>query len=160
MKISIIYYSQSGNTAAMAADIARGMAGVEGVEAQCFALDAVDAAFVQESCAVVFGTPTYYANTCWQIKQWFDESSISLAGKMGAAFATAGFLQGGAGTAINTLNDHLIAKGMLVYTGGCVSGSPMFHLGAIGLADELRDKADDFAAFGARFAQMAVQVFG
>ena len=68
MKISILYFSQTGNTREMAERIAHG-AGQAGAEVRLFPLDNVDAQFLQESSAVVFGTPTYYANTCWQIKQ-------------------------------------------------------------------------------------------
>ena len=53
----------------------------------------VDTDFVQDSDAVVFGSPAYVATMCWQLKKWLDtDRSIKLAGKLGAAFATENFV--------------------------------------------------------------------
>ena len=115
MKISIIYYSKTGKTKAMAEETARGMQAVPGVEVQLFDLENIDMDFFNQSQAVVFGTPTYYANVCWQIKKWFDEGSkYNLNGKLGAAFATANVQQGGSGAGITTLLHHMLVRGLKV----------------------------------------------
>jgi len=83
MKLSIIYFSKSGHTKEMAEIIANGMKSIPEIEVGIFDLDHIDDEFLAESKAVVFGTPTYYANTCWQIKKWFDESrNYKLEGKL------------------------------------------------------------------------------
>jgi Flavodoxins len=69
MKLSIIYFSKSGHTKEMAEIIANGMKSIPEIEVGIFDLDHIDDEFLAESKAVVFGTPTYYANTCWQIKK-------------------------------------------------------------------------------------------
>ena len=162
MKISIVYFSQTGNTRKMAEAVKAGMETVSGVEVGTFELDAIDDRFLSESKAVVFGTPTYFSNTCWQLKKWFDEShSYNLGGKLGAVFATANCVQGGSNTAISTVVDHLLTKGMLVYSSGSSCGQPYIHLGAVALRDQLEDQGKKLCyIFGQRIAQKTAEVFG
>lgn len=161
MKLSIIYFSKSGKTKEMAEVIANGMKSVAGIEVGIFDLEQIDYDFLAESNAVVFGTPTYYANTCWQIKKWFDESrNIKLGGKIGAVFATADFAQGGADTAILTIINHLMVKGMLVYSGGSAMGLPYIHLGAVALKENFEQSKPMFEIFGQRIADKTVELFG
>ena len=70
MKISILYFSKTGKTREMAEMVAAGARTVPGTDIRLFELDKIDPDYLNESCAVIFGTPTYYANTCWQIKKW------------------------------------------------------------------------------------------
>ena len=135
MKFAIIYYSKTGHTREMAEVIARGLAAAGG-ETRFFSVEeAMDADYIDQCAGVIFGTPTYLANTCWQMKQWFDEGSrgIKLAGKLGGVFATAHYAQGGADVAIMTLLPHMLVKGMLVYSGGAAHGKPYIHLGPVAL---------------------------
>lgn len=161
MKLAIIYFSKTGNTRIMAQEVATGMEKVAGTEAKTFSLDDIDDAFIEESRAVVFGTPTYYANTCWQMKKWFDESrKYDLSGKLGAVFATAHYAQGGADTAILNILGHLMVKGMLVYSGGSALGQPFIHLGAVAIDENFEQSKPMFQIFGERIAQKAVELFG
>ena len=113
MNIAIIYFSKTGRTRAMAEVIADGAGSVSGVEVRLFELDRIDKSYLAECKAVFFGTPTYLA--CWELKKWFDESTMyPLAGKLGAVFATADFAQGGADVAIQSVLGHMLVKGMLV----------------------------------------------
>ena len=93
MQISIIYFSKTGNTAQMAEIVAQGIRKIEGTDVRCFTLDAIDYDYVGRSAAVLFGSPTYLANTCWQLKRWLDESSAraNLSGKLGGVFITANY---------------------------------------------------------------------
>lgn len=161
MKLSIVYFSKTGKTSAMADEVARGMNSVDGIEVGIFPLDKIDADFLAESRAVVFGTPTYYANTCWQLKKWFDEDSkpYDLSGKLGAVFATANVQQGGADVAILTVINHLMVKGMLVYSGGSSLGQPFIHLGAVALRDTVDASKPMFYTFGARIATKCIELF-
>lgn len=161
MKISILYYSKSGHTADMANEIQTGMARVDGIEVGVFPIDQLDTKFVNESKAVVFGTPTYVASTCWQLKKWFDEDrSCDLSGKLGAAFATANYQQGGADIAINTLLTHMVTRGMMVYSGGAALGQPFIHLGAVAIAPLFEESREMFRVFGERIASKARELFG
>ena len=156
MKLSILYVSKTGKTRQMAEEIAQGMRSVADVEVGVFSLDEIDKVFLDDSRAVVFGTPTYYANTCWQIKKWFDESrDFQLGGKLGAVFATADYPQGGADTAIMNVVGHLLVKGMLVYSGGSAYGQPYIHLGAVALRDSFEQDREQMRVFGKRIAEQA-----
>lgn len=145
----------------MADVIAAGMREVADVEIGIFELDHIDDAFLNESNAVVFGTPTYLASTCWQLKKWFDEGHhYDLSGKLGAVFATANFAQGGADTAITTVIQHLLVKGMLVYSSGSGCGRPFIHLGAVALKENFEESKPMFQLFGKRVAAKAAELFG
>ena len=160
MKLSIIYYSKTGKTLDMAKEIEKGMKCIENIEVGIFEVDNIDYDFINESRAVIFGTPTYYANTCWQIKKWFDESwQFNLAGKIGGAFATANFQQGGADSAILTIINHLMVKGMLVYSGGSALGDPYIHLGPVALRDTFEESREMFRVFGKRIAEKCIELF-
>jgi len=160
MKLSIIYYSKDGHTKEMAQVISEGMKRVEGIEVGMFDLNNIDKAFIDESKAVVFGTPTYSANLCWQMKKWLDESKeYNLEGKLGSAYATAGFSQGGPATAIATILNHLMVKGMLVYSGGSALGKPYTHTGAVAITDRFEESKDMFRIFGERIAKKAKEIF-
>ena len=131
MKISIIYYSKTGHTKEMGEEIAAGIRS-EGGEARLFSIEEpLDAEYIASSDGVIFGTPTYLASTCWQMKKWFDVDSagISLAGKLGGVYSTAHFAQGGGDIAVMTLIGHMLVKGMLIYSGGSSLGKPYIHLG-------------------------------
>jgi NAD(P)H dehydrogenase (quinone) len=160
MKLSIIYFSKSGHTKEMAEIIATGMKSISDIEVGIFDLDHIDNDFLAESKAIVFGTPTYYASTCWQIKKWFDESKkYNLEGKIGAVYATADYAQGGADTAILTIISHLVVKGMLVYSGGSALGHPYIHLGAVALKENFEQSKPMFEVFGKRIASKALELF-
>ncbi len=160
MLLSIVYYSKTYNTKEMAEIIAKGMRSVEGVEVELFDVEHTDPEKIAQSKAVVFGTPTYYANTCWQIKKWFDESKqYDLAGKLGAVFATAQYAQGGPDIAIQNIIEHMLVKGMLVYSSGSALGQPYIHLGAVALKENFEESKAQFEIFGKRIAQKAVELF-
>ncbi len=160
MKLSIVYFSKTGKTHTMAKEIAKGMKSIENIEVGIFDIENIDYEYIKESKAIIFGTPTYYANTCWQIKKWFDESwNCNLAGKIGGVFATANFAQGGADTAILTIINHLMVKGMLVYSGGSAVGKPYIHLGPVALKENFEESKELFNIFGKRIAEKCLELF-
>jgi NAD(P)H dehydrogenase (quinone) len=114
MNISILYFSETGNTERMAGYIAEGIRSVGNAETRLINLagkNEEDVAFLKESKAVIFGTPTYAASMCWQMKQFFDTDwNCDLAGKLGAVFATANCLHGGADVALLSVIGHLLVK--------------------------------------------------
>ena len=120
MKIAIIYYSETGNTEKVATWIAAGSESVDNTEVRLFNIkdnNDPDKDYITVCDAVIFGTPTYYANMCWQMKRWLDTCAVKykLGGKIGSAFATENNPNGGgAELAIMTLYNHLLVYGMLV----------------------------------------------
>jgi NAD(P)H dehydrogenase (quinone) len=163
MKITILYVSVTGNTEKVAGYIKEGLCSTGKVEVKLMNLvkeESLDVEFIKASRAVVFGTPTYVANLSWQMKKWFDtEWNCSLAGKLGAAFATANCLHGGADLALLGIINHILVKGMLAYSSGAGCGNPFIHLGPVALRGELEDKKDLFVVFGKRIADKSLELF-
>lgn len=166
MKISVILYSETGSTERAAAYIAAGALSVEGTEVKCFNIrdeEAWDAEYIKDSRAVIFGTPTYYANMCWQMKRWFDTrgGKYGLGGKLGSAFATENSPNGGgAELAIMTVYNHLLVYGMLVYSSGVDYGRPPIHIGPTVVRDQMQEREENCRLFGQRIAKKAHELFG
>ncbi len=163
MKISILYFSASGNTEKAAEFIKEGIWSLGEIEVKLMNIansENIDDAFINDSKAVIFGTPTYSANMCWQMKQFFDTyRSCKLAGKIGAAFATENYVYGGGDIALSDILTHLLVKGMLAYSSGTGCGQPIIHLGPVAVADTLDEKKDLFVLFGKRIAEKAMELF-
>ena len=166
MRIAIVCYSLTGHTFEMAGEIARGIE-EEGAEARIFNIrtDEVDAEYISSALGLIIGTPTYMASSVWQVKKWIEEDSrpLALSGKLGGAFATAHYAQGGQDTAIMDILGQLLVKGMLVYSGGGSFGLPIIHHGPVAL-DKEGDHYDEsrkmFRVYGRRFAAKAAELFG
>ena len=166
MRIAIVCYSLTGHTFEMAGEIARGIE-EEGAEARIFNVrtDEVDAEYINSASGLIIGTPTYMASSVWQVKKWIEEDSrpLALSGKLGGAFATAHYAQGGQDTAIMDILGQLLVKGMLVYSGGGSFGLPIIHHGPVAL-DKEGDHYDEsrkmFRVYGRRFAAKAAELFG
>lgn len=163
MKVSILYVSKSGNTEKAAEFIKEGLLSAGEMEVKLINLlneEPIDAEFVKESSAVIIGTPTYCANMAWQLKKWFDtDRSISLAGKLGAAFSTANFVYGGQDLAIADVLHHMLVKGMVVYSSGGGCGAPIIHLGPAAISSELDTSKELFVTFGKRVGAKAIELF-
>ncbi len=164
MKISILYFSATGTTQKAAEFIKEGClsAGKMEVKLMNIADEAnVDVDFVNASGAVLFGTPTYGANMCWQMKKFFDTfRKYELGGKIGAAFATENFVYGGADIALQGILEFMLVKGMLAYSAGGACGQPIIHLGPVALREELESKKDLFVLFGKRIGEKTLELFG
>ena len=161
MKCAVLYYSKTGKTQAMAEAIVQGMTETQGVEARALSIEALDEEYLSQCRVVVVGTPTWHANPCWQIKKFLDESGrLGLAGKLGGAFATADYQQGGPDLAIQTILTHLMVDGMMVYSGGGAFGKPYIHLGPVALKDTFEEGRELFVTFGRRMAAKGLELFG
>ena len=163
MKITILYFSASGNTEKAAGYIEEGIKSAGEVEVKLMNIADyanIDDAFINESSAVIFGTPVYVANMCWQMKRFFDEyRTAKFAGKIAAAFSTANFLHGGADIAIQAMLSHALTKGMLAYASGSGLGVPFIHLGPVALREQIDEKKDLFVLFGKRIADKTLELF-
>lgn len=159
-KISVLYFSQSGNTRQMAKHIARGAQEMEDVEVKVMSLAEIDEAFLCESSCVILGTPTYYASMASEVKSWLDKNSGSyqLDNKLGGAFATQAYVHGGGDLAVQGILTHMMVSGMLVYSGGCACGNPTIHLGPVAMADSLQQYENTFQIYGMRMARKAEEL--
>ena len=166
MKISIVYFSSTGRTAKMAEEIKAGIAAADaGIEVGLFPITELtsyneeNVAFVNDSAAVIVGTPDYYAAEANQLKTWLDTCPCKLSDKLCGAYATANFLQGGADIAIQSVLTQLLVKGTVVYSSGVSQGLPFIHLGPVCLKDQEESAAELFRVYGTRFAKKALELF-
>ena len=162
MKISVIYYSQSGHTKEMAEKVVKGIESVDGCEAKAFALDAIDKAFVEESCGVIVCAPTYSGTACCAVQSWLESEAgeYGLAGKLGGAFATAAYVHGGAELGMLTILQHMLFHGMMTYSSGCACGDPVIHLGPEAVNANHESFFELFEIYGKRFAEQTLKTFG
>lgn len=161
MKMSVLYFSKTGNTKKMAEAVAKGMESVGDVQAKAMSVDALDAAFVKESACVVVGTPTYYNTFAAELKSWLDADcgKYALAGKLGGAFATSAYIHGGGEIAVQNILSHLQFFGMLIYSGGGTVGEPPIHLGPVAIDGDIDSFAPLFETYGQRMAAKAKELF-
>lgn len=166
MKLSVLYYSVTGNTRHMADCIAQGMNSVEGAEAKAFSMDAMDEDFVRESRCLVLGCPTYAAGMPADFHALLGKTGkLDLAGKLGGAFATAQYTHGGGELAIQNILTNLMVKGMPVYSGGMAWGKPVIHLAPVAIAtagneEMLKPYEELFRLYGQRMAAKTLELFG
>ena len=82
---SVLFYSKTGKTKAMAEAIVQGMNQVEGVQAKAFSIDELDEAYLAQSKVVVVGTPTWHAIPAGRSKNsWTSRASWGWPGSWGA----------------------------------------------------------------------------
>lgn len=115
-KILIVYYSLGGNTQKMAELIAEGARG-DGVEVELKDVGSTDVDDLMSADAIVAGSPTYYGGMAAELKKLLDDSVKvhgKLAGKVGAAFASAANIGGGNETTILGILQAWLIHGMIV----------------------------------------------
>lgn len=160
MKVAIVYYSKSGNTQKASETIKKGLLENEKItDVKLMTVDEIDKEYLKEAKGIIFGTPTYYANMSWQLKKWFDECPVKLEGKLGACFATCNGFGGGSETALLTIVNHALARGMLMYSGGTALGQPFTHLGAVLIKDGDDFQKERAKIFGNRIGNKIISLF-
>ena len=123
-------------------------------------IEAIDYEFLTEAKTVIFGSPTITGSYSWQIKQWLDtERKVKFGGKLGAVFATANYVGGGAEVAELALIAELLVKGMLVYSSGAAEGQPFIHYGPVCIQDGDKDQQARARIFGERIGRKTVELF-
>ena len=162
MKISIIYVSQGGNTEVAAEYIEEGILKrfpFAQVKLMSIRDDEVDYEFLQQSEAVIFGTPVYCAGMSWELKKWFDSNvRFDLSGKLGAVFVTAQSPIGGVDTAIMDVVRNMMLKRMLVFSGAGKNTTNKFQLGAVGIVETMNKDAEQFQVFGENIAEKVISL--
>ena len=161
MKMTVLYYSKTGNTKHMAEIIAQGMEQAEGAEAKAFPLDGIDAAWAAESKCIVLGSPIYMASICAEVHAFLQGPIMKygLPGKLGGAFATADYIHGGGELGIRQILDCMMVGGMLTYSGGGACGKPVIHLGPVAIGGNLDAFTDTFLTYGRRMAEKALEIY-
>lgn len=163
MKAAIIYYSVTGNTKRMADVIAEGMAHVEGVEVRTFPINAVDEDYVRDCHCVIFGSPICMAHVTAEMTDYLqkDAKKLSLAGKLCGAYTTAQYIHGGGTLGIQDMLTQCLVYGAMVYSGGSADGTPVIHLGPVGIdrSMEIETFDETFRTYGERMANQARLIF-
>jgi len=136
MEILVLYYSTRGNTAAMAKQVARGVASVSGCEARVRTVPAVfsdpdgapeverGAPFathqdLDECAGLALGSPTRFGNMAAGLKYFLDGTAAhwlsgTLIGKPAGVFTSTGSMHGGQETTLISMMLPLLHHGMLV----------------------------------------------
>jgi NAD(P)H dehydrogenase (quinone) len=166
MKLAVIYDSVTGNTKQAAGWIAQGMRAVNGVEAEAFPVDEVDAAFASESKGIVIGCPSYMASMTPKMREWLMKAGgLGLAGKLGGAFSTVQYTHGGGELVIQSILAIELCFGMLCFSGGASFGKPCIHLGPVAVNgnverhNDMEHYRETFQIYGERFAHKAMELF-
>ncbi len=117
----------------MADLVPQGCLRVSDIEIKCMPVEEIDDQFLEQSRAVIFGTPTHDGTLSLQLKKCIrDAGRESFAGKLGAVFASQNWPGGGgASFAEMTVIAIMLVKGMLVYSGGIAEEGPDLHFGAV-----------------------------
>jgi NAD(P)H dehydrogenase (quinone) len=160
MKLAVIYHSQSGNTKRIAEIVAAGAKISDVVEVKVMDINCIDEEYVANAKAIIFGCPTYCGSLSWQMKRWFDMTSVGLEGKLGSTFATENYLGGGADVAELGMIGCLLIRGMLVYTAGFTKEGPITHYGAVTIKAGDDWQQQRASLLGKRVAEKALELFG
>lgn len=165
-KILIAYFSETGNTKALAEAVASGAREVEGAEVWLKTVDQVTGLHLIEADAIIVGSPVYNANVAPQVQQFITSwpfENMPLKDKVGAAFVTAGGISAGEElTQMNILQSMLIFN-MIVLGGpdwtapfgaSAIVGEPPF-LPEGGMADAFLEKG---RKLGRRVAETTIRL--
>ena len=151
--VSVIYYSQTGNTELMAKWITEAIAG-EGLDVDCKKVEDANPDELLSLDGVVLGSPTYYGTMAAEMKKFLDDSIKhhgKLEGKVGAAFATAGST--GQETTVISLLEALLIHGMIVQ--GDTAGN---HYGVTSVGKPAEQEKQRCQRFGQRFAGLVKRI--
>lgn len=165
-RVLIAYFSETGNTKALAGAVAEGAGEVTGVEVMLRPVDQVSESDLLEADAIIVGSPVYNANVAPQVQQFITSwpfEGMPLKDKVGAAFVTAGGISAGEElTQMNILQSMLIF-GMIVAGGpdwtapfgaSAIVGEPPF-LPEMGLSDAFLEKG---RKLGRRIGEITVRL--
>lgn len=162
MKISIIYHSESNNTRKIGEIIENSIKSSGEIETKLMEIENVDKEFLNDSKAVIFGSPVYYGTYSWKIKKWFDTTEfigVDLADKLGGVFITEQFVGGGAEVAEMGLIGMMLIRGMLVYSAGGSKGLPFTHFGSVSVRSGDDFQIERAKIFGKRMAAKTKELF-
>jgi NAD(P)H dehydrogenase (quinone) len=138
VEVLVLYYSRHGSTAALAAQVARGVNAVRGASARLRTVPAVAARTeermpavppsgppyassqdLRECAGLILGSPTRFGNMAAPLKHFLDGTgsewlSGALAGKPAGVFTSTSSLHGGQETTLLSMSLPLLHHGMLL----------------------------------------------
>jgi NAD(P)H dehydrogenase (quinone) len=154
-RVLVVYHSETGNTARLAEEVARG-AREAGAEVDLKKVQDVPAEALLDYDAILAGAPTYYGLMSAQLKKLFDQSvrfHKQLTGKVGGAFTSCGVLGGGNETTVLSILQAMLIHGMIVQ--GTASGA---HFGAVAIGKPNERACTDAVDLGRRVAELAAKL--
>jgi NAD(P)H dehydrogenase (quinone) len=159
VKILVLYFSRTGNTKAMAEEVA---AGVKEGGADVI-LKEITRATVEElveADGIIIGSPSYFGGPAAEVKRFLDESIRvrgKLEGKIGAAFCSSRHRAGGRETTMLSILQSMLIHGMIV-CGDPLSTGGHYGAAANGPPDEQAKR--ECRALGRRVAEIAWRLKG
>ena len=158
VNVLVVYYSKTGNTKAMAEEVARG-ARDAGANVR---LKPVEEATIDDllwAHGIIIGSPTYFGLPAAPIKKFLDDSVEvrgKLEGKIGAAFSSSHHRAGGRETTMLAILQAMLIHGMIV-CGDPISTGGHYGAAANGPPDEQAKK--ECYELGRRVAKIAEKLF-
>ncbi len=153
MQVLVLYYSRSGNTKKLAEAVAEGVVST-GVEVVLRSTEEVTQDDFVSSAGVIVGSPVYFGVMASELKRVFDDFvgvRKKMENKVGAAFSTANYPQGGNETTLFSIFQCMLIYGMMV-VGDPMSATGHYGVSCVGAPDE---KASSNASkLGARVAEL------
>lgn len=164
--VLIAYHSKTGNTAALAAAVARGVAQVEGVKVILKPVGETTTEDLLEASAIIVGSPVYNANVTPEVQAFISSwpfENAPLKNKLGAAFVTAGGISAGEELTLINILQSMMIFGMIVVGGpdwtapfgaSAIVGEPPF-LPDTGIAPQFLKKGE---GLGKRVAELTLKM--
>ena len=146
--VLVVYHSESGHTAALAAAVLEGAHSVEGVDAVLKSSDETSNEDLLWADAIIVGSPVYNANVTPEISRFIASWPFEgepLKNKIGAAFVTAGGISAGEEIVQMNILQSMLIFGMILVGGpdwtqpfgaSAITGEPPFNAGESGKMDE------------------------
>lgn len=158
MNILVLYHSKTGRTKALAESVAKGVERVTNVTAFLRSVEDVRKSDFLAADGVIAGSPVYFGGMAAELKSVLDRfigTRSSMAGKVGAAFASGNHHTGGKETTLLSILRSLLIYGMVV------TGDPLYTGGHYGIAcagapsDSSHEEA---ARFGEHVARLVARL--
>lgn len=129
LKISVIYHSKAGHTLQMAKAVLKGVESEEGIEAKLISVEEVknNWDFINESEAIIFGSPTYMGSISSAFKIFMDDTSKiwlkqQWKDKLAAGFTNSGWASGDKLNSLMQLAIFAAQHGMIWISTGLIPG--------------------------------------
>ena len=131
IQILVMYHSRTGHTKTLAKEIAKGVSEVSGITCLVKSVSDVSKDDFVNSSGIIAGSPVYFGSMAAEMKAVFDNFvSIrkTMAGKLGAAFATSADQSGGKETTMLSIIQAMLIYGMIIV------GDPLDATGHYGIS--------------------------
>ncbi|BDC35361.1 MAG: flavodoxin family protein [Candidatus Methanoliparum thermophilum] len=157
VRVLIVYHSKTGNTEKMAKAIAEGV-NLSGAEAILKRVEDASIDDLDDIDGLILGSPTYFGTMSAEMKRFIDQSvkkRKKLENKIGAAFSSSNFVNGGNETTIISLIQALLVHGMVVAGDPLETGG---HFGVVSIKDPDEKTLERCRKFGKRIGELATRL--